>query len=203
MRFPSYDQIGSYGPSSFFLILIMLYLFILNLFTGWIIFIVFWIFIVILELVFRSLYTYSDGSKFIHILSGRKASSGLQTKNTFIGRICSCPVEAKRGGSVGFVGSLKWERSQAAKQTPCLALIHLGRHRFFSLHLLCVCFIHLYLLGQNCTSTMALLGPYNSSLFKCHQPTNSRFWIPIPNPRREHLVAWFMSAQPDLWFTCG
>lgn len=53
-HFPSDNQIGSICNSSFFLIPIMLYLFMLSLFIGCIIFIVIWIFMVILKWVFTS-----------------------------------------------------------------------------------------------------------------------------------------------------
>lgn len=49
------------------------------------------------------------------------------------------------GWSVGFVGTLKQERSQVAKQTPYWASIKLGKHTFYSLHLLYICFIHIHI----------------------------------------------------------
>lgn len=55
------------------------------------------------------------------MLNAREAScdiSVINQKETFIGRIKNCPVDTKRGGSVGSVRTFKQGRNQAAKQTP-------------------------------------------------------------------------------------
>lgn len=125
---------------------------------------------------------YRDGSKFIHILSGREASYDIwatNQKEAYIGRVLSlsCRHQWRQ-----MSGTLKLESSQAAKWTPCLApfvrestlfLLFATSVRLLYSALFIFMLLYVYVSSeQNHVSNLAFVGTYNSCLFICHQPTD-------------------------------